>query len=184
MRTSSSFAEPIRVWRARSQSWSRDSSGFPRVVFSRVSGAHQPGGLHGLHQVVGHGGVDLRDTGDVDDRHLGPVGPDGPKELLGELAGALAVQDANDGQDQQSFAHLQHRGGQFPDGLLPLANDALAFLHEAHADRVGAVMASRRGLVTVGLGGSRQSVPEGETVKVEALQPVVPASLQVHRMST
>jgi hypothetical protein len=52
------------------------------------------------------------------------------------LAGALAVEDADDRQDQQLLAHLQHRGGQLADRFLLLADDAFAFLDEADGHRV------------------------------------------------
>ena len=104
---------------------------------------HQARCVDRLHQVVGHRGVDGRHTGDVDDDHLGAVGADRPQQLLGDLAGALAVQHADDRQDQQLFAHLQHGRGQLADGLLLLADDALALLHEADGHGVGDAVGRR-----------------------------------------
>src|SRR3954451_25004936 len=48
------------------------------------AGAHQPGGVDRLHEVVGDRGVDGRDAGDVDHDHAGAVGPDAAEQLLGE----------------------------------------------------------------------------------------------------
>ena len=44
------------------------------------------------------------------------------------------VEHADDRQDQQPFAHLQHRRRQLADRRLLLADDALALLDEADAD--------------------------------------------------
>src|SRR4051795_4834292 len=65
------------------------------------------------------------------------VGADAPQQLLGELAGPLAVQHADDRQDEQPLAHLEDRRGELADGLLLLAYDALALLDEVHAHGVG-----------------------------------------------
>ena len=100
------------------------------------AGAHQPGCVDGLDQVVRDGLVDLRDAGDVDDHDLGAVGADPAEQLFGELLGALGVQDPDDGQDQQPFPDLQHRGGQFAQGVLLLPDDPFAFFDEADRDGV------------------------------------------------
>src|SRR6266513_986162 len=92
--------------------------------------------LDRLHEMVRHVRVHRRDAGDVDDDHLRAVGADGAQQLLRELSRALRVDDADDRQNQQSLAHLQHRGGQLPDGLLLLPDDPLALLHEADGDRI------------------------------------------------
>src|SRR2546430_2571079 len=55
---------------------------------------------------------------------------------LGQLPRALRVDDADDRQNQQSLAHLQHRGGELPDRLLLLPDDTLALLHEADGHRI------------------------------------------------
>jgi len=86
--------------------------------------------------VIRHDLVDLRDAGDVHDHHLGTVGTNAAEELVGELPGALSVEDPDDGQDQQPFPDLEHRGGQFAQGVLLLADDPFAFLDEAHRDGV------------------------------------------------
>ena len=68
---------------------------------------------------------------------LRAVGADAAQELLGELAGALAVEHADDRQDQQPLADLQHRRRELADRLLLLADDALALLDEADRHGVG-----------------------------------------------
>ena len=73
--------------------------------------------------MVGDGFVDVGDAGDVDDDDFGAVGADAAQELVGELLGAWAVEDADDGEDQQSFADLEYGGGEFADGVLLLADD-------------------------------------------------------------
>ena len=85
--------------------------------------------------MVGHGAVDRRDAGDVDHHDRGAVVPDRPQELLGELAGALGVEHADDRQDEQALAQLEDRRGQLPHGLLLVVDDPLALLDEAHPDR-------------------------------------------------
>jgi hypothetical protein len=57
--------------------------------------------------VVGDGFVDVGDAGDVDDDDFGAVGADAAEELVGELLGAWAVEDADDGRDEESFADLE-----------------------------------------------------------------------------
>src|SRR5829696_3683893 len=109
--------------------------------------AHQARRVDGLDQVVGHRGVDRRDAGDVDHDHLRAVRADAPQQLLRELAGALAVEDADDRQDQEPLADLQHRRGELSDRLLLLADDALALLDEV--DRHGVRDPVRGGLVGV-----------------------------------
>ena len=66
------------------------------------AGAHEARRLDRLHEVVGDVGVDRRHAGDVDDDHLGAVGADAAQQLLGELARALRVDDADDRQDEQA----------------------------------------------------------------------------------
>ena len=87
--------------------------------------------------MVGDGRVDRRHAGDVDHDHAGAVGADAAQQLLGELAGALAVEHADDREDQQPLADLQDRRGELADRLLLLADDALALLDEVHAHGVG-----------------------------------------------
>jgi hypothetical protein len=87
--------------------------------------------------VVGDGFVDVGDAGDVDDDDFGAVGADAAQELVGELLGAWAVEDADDGEDEESFADLEYGGGQFADGVLLLADDAFALFDEADGDGVG-----------------------------------------------
>src|SRR5437660_1808336 len=91
-------------------------------------GAQQPRRFDRLHEVVGDVRVHGRDARDVDHDYLGAVGPDGPQQLLGELARALRIDDADDRQDQEPLAHLQHRRRQLPDRFLLLPDDALALL--------------------------------------------------------
>ena len=69
------------------------------------------------------------------------------QQLFGDLAGALTVEHADDRQDQQLLAHLQHRCGQLPDRLLLLADDPLALLYEADGYGVGNPVG--RGLVGI-----------------------------------
>jgi hypothetical protein len=47
------------------------------------------------------------------------------------------LEHADDRQDEQALAHLQHRRRQLADGVLLLADDPLALVDEAHRDRVG-----------------------------------------------
>src|SRR6478609_226463 len=100
------------------------------------AGAHQPGRVDGLHQVVRDDLVDFRDAGDVHDDDLGAVGADAAEQLFGELLGALGVQDPDDGQYQESFPDLEHGGGQIAQGVLLLPDDPFAFLDEADRDGV------------------------------------------------
>ena len=90
-----------------------------------------------LDEVVGHRLVDVRDAGDVDDDDLRAVRADAVEQLLGELAGALAVQDADDRQDQQPLADGQDRRRQLADRVLLLPDDPLALVDEADGDGVG-----------------------------------------------
>src|SRR5712692_4005177 len=87
---------------------------------------HQPGGIHGLDQVVGHRSVYGRHARDVHHHDLRAVGPDAPEELLRELPRALGVDDTNDGQDEKAVANLEDGRGELANGLLLLADDALA----------------------------------------------------------
>src|SRR5439155_11353930 len=73
-------------------------------------GSHEARGVHRLHQVVGHGRVHGRHARDVHHHHLRAVGADAAQQLLGELARSQGVDDADDGQDEQSVADLQHGG--------------------------------------------------------------------------
>src|SRR6266542_6416974 len=109
--------------------------------------AEQPGRFDRLHEVVRDVRVHGRDAGDVDDHDLRAVGADRPQQLLGELARPLRIDHADDGENEQALAHLQHRRRQLPDRLLLLPDDALALLHEAHGHRVGDAVG--RGLVGV-----------------------------------
>src|SRR5262245_54030921 len=68
--------------------------------------AEQARRLDGLHEMVRHRGVDVRHAGDVQHDDLGPVGANPAQELLGQLARALGIDDADDRQDQQALAHL------------------------------------------------------------------------------
>src|ERR1700674_817745 len=110
-------------------------------------GAEQTRGFHRLHQVIGHRDVHRGHAGDVDDDDLGAVGANGPPELFGQLPRALRIDDADDRQDEQPLAHLQHRRRQLADRFLLLADDALALLHET--DRHGIGDAVGRGLIGV-----------------------------------
>ena len=101
------------------------------------TGTHQPRRVDGLHEVVGDGRVDLGDTGDVDHDDLGSVGADAAQQLVGELCRPLTVQDADDREDQQPLADLQHWRAELTDGVLLLADDPLALLDEADGDGVG-----------------------------------------------
>ena len=67
----------------------------------------------------------------------GAVGADAAQQLLGELARPLTVEHADDREDQQALADLQHRRRELADRLLLLADDALALLHEVDRHRVG-----------------------------------------------
>ncbi len=75
-------------------------------------------------------------TGDIDDDDFRAVRSNPAQELLRQLPGALRVDDADDGKNQQPLANLQHRSGEFADCFLLLANNAFALLHEADCHRV------------------------------------------------
>src|SRR5439155_1396474 len=85
---------------------------------------HEPGGLHGLEQVLGDVGVDRRYPADVQDHHLGLVARDTFEQAVGEPGGAQAVQRADDRQHQYLVPHLDHRRRQFQD-LVALPLDEL-----------------------------------------------------------
>src|SRR5437867_4981123 len=97
--------------------------------------AEKPGGLDGLDEVVGHGGVDVRHARDVEHDDFGAVGPYAAEQLLGQLTRALGIDDADDRQDEQALPDLEHGGRQLADRLLLLADDALALLNEPDGDR-------------------------------------------------
>jgi hypothetical protein len=65
------------------------------------------------------------------------------QELLGELAGALAVEHADDREDQQPLADLEDRGRELADRLLLLADDALALADEVAGHDVGDAVGRR-----------------------------------------
>ena len=58
------------------------------------------------------------------------------EQLIGELCSSLAIKNADDGQDQQPLADLQHGCGQLADRVLLLADDAFAFIDEANGNGV------------------------------------------------
>ncbi len=97
--------------------------------------------------MVRDAGVHGRHTGHVDHDDLGAVGADRAQQLFGQLPGALRVDDADDRQNQQPLADLQHGRRQLPDRFLLLADDALALFDES--DGHGVRDAVRRGLVAV-----------------------------------
>ena len=97
--------------------------------------------------MIRDGGVHRRHTGDVDDHDASTIGADAAQELLGELPRALWVDQADDGQDEQALANLEHGRGEFANRILLLADDSFALLHEAH--RHGAGDGVRRGFVSV-----------------------------------
>src|SRR4029077_19915204 len=72
-------------------------------------GAQEPRRFDRLHQVVRDVRVHGGPTGAVDDDDFRAVGADGSQQLLGELPGALGVDDADDGQNEEPFANLKHR---------------------------------------------------------------------------
>src|SRR5256885_13518837 len=116
---------------------------FGRQTGDDDAGAHEPRRFDRLHQVIGHRRVNGGYTGNVDDHHFGAVLADTTQQLFGQLARALSVNDADDRQNQQTLANLEHRRGKFADRFLLLSNDAFAFLHAAHRDGVGDAVGSR-----------------------------------------
>ena len=98
-------------------------------------------------------------TRDVDDDDLGAVLADAGQQLLGQLAGPVAVEHADDGQDEQSLAHREHGRRQLADGVLLLSDDPLALVDEA--DRHGVGDPVRSGLV-----GVEHLVEQGEVALV------------------
>src|SRR5215218_1999511 len=105
--------------------------------------AHEARGVDGLDEVVRDRRVDRRDARDVDHDDLRAVRADAAQQLLRELARPLAVEDADDREDQEPLADLQHRRRELPDRLLLLADDALALLHEVDRQRVGDAVGGR-----------------------------------------
>ena len=73
--------------------------------------------------------------------------------------GPLAVEHADDGQDEQALAHRQHRRRQLADRVLLLADDPLALVDEADGDRVGDPVGGR-------LVGVEHLVEQGEVALV------------------
>jgi len=65
--------------------------------------------------VVGDRDVHGCHTGDIDHDDFRAVGANSPKELLRQLAGALRVDHADDGKNQEPLANLQHGSGEFTD---------------------------------------------------------------------
>ena len=119
----------------------------------------KPGRFDRLHQVVRDARVHRGDAGEVDDDDLAARGADAVQELLRELACAVRIDRADDRQNQQSLAHLEHGRRQLADGFLLLSDDALALLDEADRHRVRDAV--RGGLVRV-----ENSIQLGEIVLV------------------
>ena len=65
------------------------------------------------------------------------------QQLVGQLLRPLGVEDADDRQDEQPFADLQHGGRELPQGVLLLADDPFALLDEADRDGVGDAVRGR-----------------------------------------
>src|SRR5688572_25958878 len=82
-------------------------------------------------------------TGDADDDNLAESVANSVQELHGQLQRAMRSDRADDWQDQQPLAYLQSRRRQLADGLLLLANDALALLNESDRHGVGGAVRSR-----------------------------------------
>ena len=87
-------------------------------------GAHQPGGHHGLEEVLGDLGVDRRHAGDVDDRVRGAGVDQGLQQLLHHDLGAGRVQGADQRHGDDAVPQLDHRRGQL-EQLLGLVGDHL-----------------------------------------------------------
>src|SRR5918994_7186832 len=109
--------------------------------------AHQSRRLHGLHEVVGNGEVDGRDSSDVKPHDARTFCLDRAEKLLGELPGPLEAQHADERKHDEPVPHLQHRGGELADRLLLLTDHPLALFHEADAHGDGDAV--RRRLVGV-----------------------------------
>src|SRR5207249_6443239 len=73
---------------------------------------------------------------DVNHDDLGTVSPNAPQQLFSQLPGTLGIDHPDYRQNEQAFADLEYGRGEFPDGFLLLANDALALLDKAHGYRV------------------------------------------------
>src|SRR2546421_593287 len=73
--------------------------------------------------------------------------PFGRRRAVGEQARTLGIDDADDRQNEESLAHLQHRRRQLADRFLLLPDDALALFHESDGHRVRDAVC--RGLVAV-----------------------------------
>src|SRR5690348_5445353 len=87
-------------------------------------GAHEARRGHRLEQVLRGEGVDGRDAGDVEDRHLGPGLDDALEERLHDDLGPGAVERADHGQRENALPQLHHGGGELQHILL-LAEDDL-----------------------------------------------------------
>src|SRR6184192_2071715 len=83
-------------------------------------GAHEPRCGHRLQQVIRHLRVDRRHPRDVHDDDLRAVRAYRAKQALGDEPRALGVDDADDREQQQALADLEHRRRELPDGLLLL----------------------------------------------------------------
>ena len=59
------------------------------------------------------------------------------QQLFSQLAGALGIDDADDGEDEQPLPHGKHRGRELADGFLLLPDDPLALLDEPDTDGDG-----------------------------------------------
>ena len=62
--------------------------------------------------MVRDGNVHGGDAGDVDNDDFRAIGADAAEQLLRQLAGALRVNDADDGENEQAFADLQDWRGE------------------------------------------------------------------------
>ena len=87
-------------------------------------GAHQPGGHHGLQDVLGDLGVHRRDAGDVDDRVRRAGVDQRLQQPLHHHLGAGRVQRADQRHRDDAVPELHHRGGQL-EQLLGLVGDQL-----------------------------------------------------------
>lgn len=85
--------------------------------------AHEARRLHRLHHVVRDLRIHRLHAGDVDDHRLRPVAADRAQQLLGELARALGIENADDRHDEQPLPQRQHRRRQLLVDLLLLLAD-------------------------------------------------------------
>src|SRR5690606_2729980 len=89
------------------------------------AGAEEPHGPGRTDEVVGDGGVDVGDAGDVEDRNPGAGALDAVEEGLGDLLGPRGVDAADQRHDEDVVADRDQRGRELQQGGLVVAQELL-----------------------------------------------------------